>query len=66
MNETILDMSFALQLAGHIKWPCDGKEDGIRKTYLTMEQHALQNEGWENPFARDFLQSVVNDYQIYP
>ena len=61
----VLDITFALNLARHIDNPCTvqvgDKEENIRSFYLRQAEIALFR--LESPYARDFLQSKIDEYK---
>ncbi len=64
-TQRISNMEVAMMLATHIENPCsvevEGRTENIRYFYLEMAERILPS--FTNFFARDFLQSKINEYQ---
>lgn len=64
MEDKITDMEVVLFLREHIENPCNaivnGKEKNIRYFYLDMAEEVIPK--LTNPFAREYLQGMIDFY----
>ena len=60
------DMEAAMMLATHIENPCsvevEGRTENIRYFYPEMAEHILPS--FTNPFVREFLQNIMDQYTM--